>query len=218
MAELAAAQQELQTLVTESTMLADRLRVVRAQESVVRGKVQQLEQQQRHSLQFDVESKVKNLSCEIQEKEQAMRELQAAYERMQEEKARAQAELERVNKIKSDNHAPQTTININNSRYELTAPKTMTNSSNDPLSQSSVPLVNSFRATNPRPASAASIDMIGQGFVSASPRVDPTDYLAPKDRPFTPSAKFAEFRSPNRSSTKIHQPPGGASSMNQIFG
>eukprot|EP00040_Diaphanoeca_grandis_P023424 m.127373 g.127373 ORF g.127373 m.127373 type:complete len:231 (-) comp29267_c2_seq1:100-792(-) len=109
--------------------------------------------------------------------------------------------------------------NIDIVRYDLMVPNVATGISQDTLSQTPGKGQKGGNFNGPTESFSRSIDGIGS-HVSASPYVNPQDYVVAGDRPATgkQSAKFSDWRSPTRNSTRVAQPPGGHSNMQSIFG
>ena len=106
----------------------------------------------------------------------------------------------------------QVTLNALSQRYELSSPRVITGSSNDPLNQTPVAAVDNWKKSGLAPSSS-SIDTIGG--LPASPAVKEEDFkiVGQRPAPDQPSSRFGEWHRP---SSRVSQPPGGKSS--NIFG
>lgn len=87
------------------------------------------------ALEFDVNSKIDKLMAEIQRRDRALAELQAAYERAMADKVDMQEEVQKIQKLGDAAGRVQQTTNISSSRYELSGPAAASGSSQDPLAQ-----------------------------------------------------------------------------------
>eukprot|EP00039_Didymoeca_costata_P015638 m.270039 g.270039 ORF g.270039 m.270039 type:complete len:239 (+) comp16261_c3_seq1:42-758(+) len=221
---ISAAEQELAQVRNEMSKLNERLRDLKAHEGTLQAKIIQMKHEHRAMLAIDTDAKAKQIQATVTEKESKMRQLQAQLEALNMDREKSIEELNGVlKKGIIDGRAAgakQVSVNAANSRYDLINPNVATGLSQDPLAQTTGQGENPFQG-RPIEKTAVSIDDIGQ-HDSASPYVRPEDYKIEGDRPQTPggnkSAKFSDWKTPNRNATRIAQPPGGFSSMGNIFG
>jgi len=224
--EIAAIEAQITTTVDEIGATSDRLASLRVHEQTLRDKLLKLESDRRAIISIDTKVLAKEIEAVVLADEDRMRKLQSEMDMLAVHKEQAVAELTAVRTVDgtiAGGPTPTNAHNQNVARYDLKAQAVATGLSADTLAQAPVAGVNApadgkqWGIKHQRPAS--SILDIGQN-VSASPYVNPGDYVvdAERPKPAEQSAKFSDWRSPSRTQTRVAQPPGGFSHMSSIFG
>lgn len=227
-AEIKAAQASLEQTVREIGAVSDRLASLRVHEQQLRSSITQLESEHRTLITVDTNVLKKNIADQLQTDEDQMRALQIQIEEIG---TRRDARLQELKAVDTVGHniggtaagEPQSLNqhNLVTGRYDLQADEVTTGLSHDPLAQTPARTKTKHLGNVPHPGEglAPSINDLGM-HASASPYVKPEDYAIEGSRPATAagSAKFSDWRSPSRSTTRVAQPPGGFSHMSSIFG
>lgn len=226
-AEIDAAIAALKATQAEIGSTAERLASLRTHEGMLEVKITQLTSEHRSMITADTTATANLIKGSVQTDEEKMRELQTQLQHLEESRS---TKLRELKSVETYGHsadasvaagAPQRT-NVDVARYDLSVPDMQTGSSHDPLAQTPVRLAPGVLGHHfdhrKHEGLAPSIDQIGM-HATASPYVRPEDYKINGARPAAPtSAKFSDWKSPVRNSTRVAQPPGGYSHMESIFG
>eukprot|EP00035_Acanthoeca_spectabilis_P035115 m.32570 g.32570 ORF g.32570 m.32570 type:complete len:266 (+) comp7060_c0_seq1:43-840(+) len=219
----------LERTLNEIRATADRLTSLRVFEQTTRDRLTKLECDKRAIHAIDTKVRAQAMQEVVLKDEDKMRKLQTELEKLQAHKETAQAQLKAVqvkghlDGVSAGAPMSQVEHNLSVARYELKARPVASGLSHDTLAQTPADVTNAPADGKgwgkKHDAPAASILDIGN-HASASPYVNPSDYVVTADRPkgASESAKFSDWRSPSRNSTRVAQPPGGYSHMNSIFG